>query len=153
MYNLTKLSPDSFQFIKTLTGQGSKSSELVAMAIARAIVFKLPMPAAKLDSPADGYTEQALPYIRAKISLLSDMFAMDASRTLELARKFWMMRYGATYPSEFVFALAGTPTISYMLGFGEVFSDIEITTIKENMQVLAVLTNNFVKVLNDICTE
>lgn len=128
-------------------------SEMVAVAAARAIIFKLPMPAAKVESPSAAYDESALVYVRDKISCFSDMFPIDAGRTLELARKFWMLRYNVTYPSELVFASGDAPSTSFMFGFGDVFADTELTFVKTNMRQLAILTNKFVKVLSDVSCE
>jgi hypothetical protein len=152
MYNITKLSPDSFRFVNSFTGAGSTATELTSYAIARAIVFKMTVPGTRSENVDKTYLNEAVPFIREKLNVIADIIPVDSSRIQELARKFWMMRYNVCYSNEFVFASGSTPSISFMCGFGDVFSDVELGFIQENMQLLAIYTNNVVKLVNELTT-
>jgi len=150
MYNTSKLSPQTLEFIQKLSAQATTNREVVPMALSRAIAAKLPLPSGELLTPAEYYATDVTPATRELISTFSDIIAVDCDRCLELVRTFWLIRYKSAFPSATVFACCDIPTESSFLGYGSTLSSPDIKFIQDNTIALCIHFNGFAKMIQDI---
>lgn len=150
MYNVSKLSTSSSDFLKSIPSFTCISKELVPMALARAISSYLPLPSGEVKMPTDFYTETVLAQVRESVSMFSDLFAFDTTRALELTRMLWLVRYKAAFPSNEIFGTFNLETENEFLGYGSVLAAPEVTFIKENAQKLIRLFNCFSKMIREM---
>lgn len=146
MYNIAKLSEASKNVLQTPVG----NPELTAMALARAISAWLPLPPEEQKVASEYYAAQVLTRVRESVSMFSDVAIIDASRTLELVRTFWLVRYNAAYPATAIFAVEGFSSEAQFLGFAQVISAAEIQFIRDNGDKLANLFNSYSTIIQEI---
>lgn len=65
----------------------------VAAAVAASVADFIAVPAAKDDSPSGEYARSAALLVREHIGCFNEVAPFDIRCALELARKFWMLRY------------------------------------------------------------
>lgn len=154
MYNLAKLSDASNQFIQSLSSVAAGNSELVAMAVARAVSAILPLPSAELKVPGDYYTSDVLIKAREHVSTISDLISFDTTRAFELTKTFWSVRYKAAFPSNEIYSTFNQGTESEFLGFGSVLAESDVLFIKANTQKLISFYNSIALIFKEIyCLE
>ena len=147
MYGTSKLGPRSVSFLNSLAGT---PSELVALALGRAIAVNLNIPTAEVKSAPEFYKETTLNEARSLISQTSDLFAFDIERVKETVRVFWMVRYFAAFPQKKLYGAGAIPTESVFLGYGNVISAAELIFIEQNTNKLVILFNGFSEILGEM---
>lgn len=65
----------------------------IAAAVACSVADYLTVPTSKVDSPSGEYARSAALLVRDHIGCFNEVAPFDVRLALELARKFWMLRY------------------------------------------------------------
>lgn len=72
---------------------GPDRSFAIAAAVASSVADYIPVPAGKVDSPNSEFARSGAMIARDQVGAFNEVAPFDVRLTLELVRKFWMLRY------------------------------------------------------------
>lgn len=130
-----------------LSTMSSRHSDLLPMALARAISACLPFPSTEQSNASSCYNEIAFTKANECISVLTDLFPFDHKRVVELTRTLWIARFMAAYPAVAIFSTMPSGSEADFLGFGSLLSPVEIEFIRTNCLALVSASNAFYSIV------
>lgn len=87
---------DYLKFLGAVTNSrlsGPDRSFAIAAAVAASVADFTAVPASKVDSPSSEYARSAALLVREAVGCFNEVVPFDIRLALDLARKFWMLRY------------------------------------------------------------
>lgn len=83
--------------VSTIRLTGPDRSFAIAAAVASSVADFTAVPASKVDSPSGEYARSAAMMVGDQINGFNEVAPFDVRCALELARKFWMLRYDTVH--------------------------------------------------------
>jgi len=150
MYNITKLSSEAQSFLTQVSSSGRSRSPMAAMALARFIASRFALPSAPVEDPEHYYRLQCEIDAQKCVNLINELTPVDCTQALDLARRFYQLRYAMLFPQHYVFSFRENHYVEDFFGINRVFSDDTIEFIKSNGGDLAYYCNGFRRMIDDI---
>ena len=149
MFQQQQLSQQSRLFIQNVHLASPGKSELISIAVARAIAWKLALPTMETSAPSVFYLESHDTAVRETLSRLNEMLVVDIPAILELTKQFWSMRYVIAFPPAYAIGTEADP-MATLLGYSNSLSQDTIETMKFNTDTLLPWVNGFTRVFIDL---
>ena len=150
MYNVSKLSSDSKQFLQNISSTSNNNQEVVLMAISKAVANELALPSSQVENPTEFYLNTVYTAVRNLISTINEMIVFDLNRAQEVIKTFWLVRYNILYPRKKLFLTNSVISESHFFGFSSLLSPTDATFIQQNTNLLLVVCNGFSQMISEI---
>jgi hypothetical protein len=81
---------------------------VLAAALGLAMARDALLPSSPVEDESNYFNMNALPTVRQKLSTFNENIIVDINATLQWTRAFWMIRYSAAHPRNYIMADAST---------------------------------------------
>ena len=150
MYNISKLSNESKNFLQNLPLTSKSNQEVILTALAKVISSELTLPSTPVENVSSFYLQTIYSNVRDTISFMNEMVIVDVNRLQELVKVFWLVRYNLLYPRKKLFVVNTIVTEAHFFGFSSLLS-VEMTNfIQTNTPVLIEVANGFSKIVSEL---
>lgn len=154
MYNLSRLTDNSRNFVSSIRSGSLEQNKVIALALALSISKLMPMPSASVDDEMNYYDSNVFGVTQDAVSQVNELSIVDTRITLEFSRILWKARYRTLYPSGKIFLNVSTPTFTSafasFFGFGNTLTE-EILNITDKQHTqLFPLANGFTALLTEL---
>jgi hypothetical protein len=143
MFQITKLSKDSRDFISILSLTGKSKDLQTSLALARVIAFDLTLPTAPVDSINSFYISQHKLEVENIISTINEIILVDIKTVLDYVSKFYSLRYNICNGSKTVLAFNKETAIVDFFNISSSIDLVAINTISDNPVKMTELVNKF----------
>lgn len=116
MYTISKLCPDTQQFLNYLSSGERTRARLTSIAIGKALSITMSLPSAPVENIQQFYKASVLIELNTKLSCLNELAVIDFETALDYAYRFYVVRYYAAYPKRTVFCNSKDTVLQDFLG-------------------------------------
>ena len=153
MFQITKLSKDSRDFISELSLVGRSKELQTSLAVARVLANDLPIPSTPVESIVSFYGFQCKVQVESILNTINEICLLDVSTVLDYTAKFYKLRYDACHPNKTVLALNKETAVVDFFGISSVIDASAIKTISEDPVKMTDLINKFVNIKQELKTQ
>lgn len=153
MFQITKLSKDSRDFISELSLSGRSKELQTSLAVARVLANDIPLPSAPVESITSFYSFQCRINVEDILNTINEICLLDVSTVLDYTIKFYKLRYDTCNPNKTIVALNKETAIVDFFGISSVIDDVAIKAISEDPIKITDLVNKFVIVKQELKTQ
>lgn len=150
MYNASKLSSETKNFLQNIQLTAKSNQEVIMMALAKSIANALQMPSSPVENPSEFYLHTTFQNMRNTLSHVNELVVVDLARAQDLIKTFWLIRYNILYPRKKLFVTNAIKSESHFFGFSSLLSPTDATFIQENTLVLVTIANGFSQMIDEI---
>lgn len=150
MYNITKLSKPSQDFISQLTlGNRSKALE-TSIALARVLAYGLAIPSSPVEDVAGFFRSQHKVQLLGVVGLINELTILDLEAVVVCAERFYTLRYQAAFGDCYVMALKKETAIVDFFKISKIFDPVTIQCIEDNSLAITSMVNKFKTIVDEL---
>lgn len=121
MYNITKLSGISQSFLQTVRTGSREANKVIALGLARAIAYKLPLPSTPVESLISYFDLTCKNIAEEQIAEINEILPLDIPIAKEYVLAVWTVRYRIVFPIGKAYDSVDCPVANFF-GFGSAVS-------------------------------
>lgn len=153
MFQITKLSKDSRDFISELSLAGRSKELQTSLAVARVLANDLPLPSTPVESIASFYSFQCRIEVEGILNTINEICLVDVATILDYTSKFYSLRYNACNPSKTIMAFNKETALVDFFGISSTLDANAIKAITDEPNKMTELVNRFVTVKEELKTQ
>ena len=150
MFNVSKLSNETKNFIQNVPTISKNNQEVLAMAISKVVANELVLPSSPVDNAIDFYLHTTYAGAREIISCINELVVVDINRVQELVKTFWLVRYNILFPRKKLYLTNQIASESHFFGFSSLLSPTDAVFIQVNTFTLLTLANGFSQMVSEM---
>lgn len=131
-------------YIKSATlvqADSQTKTRILAAAVAILAAGAAPVPSMQVDSTNSYYAENCAMKVQETVGFFNEAAVLNCNAAVELARKFWMMRYATVHAFEISTAVVGDFFIGFT-GASRQFSPEEVAFLNEHAAVITTVVRD-----------
>lgn len=149
MYNITKLSAASQTFLQNVRTGSREANKVIALGLARAIAYKLPLPSTPVESLISYFDLTCKPVSETQIAEINEILPLDIPIAKEYTLAVWTIRYRTLFPVSKAYDSVDCPVANFF-GFGSAVSQEIVDMINKEPQKVNSYANGFTDVITDL---
>lgn len=153
MFQITKLSPASANFLAQLSLSGKSRSTQASIALGRVLADSLSIPSTPVDSIVTIYNTQYRLQVEEIISSINEICLLDVKQVLDFTLKFYTYRYNICNPEKIILAFNKETAIVDFFKISKVIDNESIKVICEDPIGMTDLVNKLSLVLEEFSKE
>lgn len=146
---MSKLSGYSQTFVANVRGGTAEKNALLALAAARAIVNRLPLPSSPVADQGEYFVTQFKAQVEQLAGEINELVVIGLPQTIEFVKTLWKMRYKVVHPTGRLFP-NGQDNFMSFLGLSSLVTPELARLIVLNENELLVAVNGFTDLLDDL---
>lgn len=150
MYNASKLSSETKNFLQNIQLTSKGNQEIIMMALSKAVANELVLPSSPVENVSEFYLHTTYTNVRNTISHINELVVVDVNRAQELIKTFWLIRYNILFPRKRLFLSNAVKSESHFFGFSSLLSPADAIFIQENTMTLLPVCNGFSQMIDEI---
>ena len=150
MYSSIRVSDQTRSFLNRARIGFPDEGKVIALALARAVVDRLPLPTSPVEDSSIYYTGQAEGLAQELIGNVNEVFVIDTNQALTFTRELWRAKYRILFPQGPLFDSSACQ-IAAFLGLSSSLSEEFVKLTQTHVTRLTLLANGFADALRDIC--
>jgi hypothetical protein len=141
MFNTSKLSPETQDYLKWLALGERPRSLLTTLVISKAIADLSTLPSGPVDNPEQFFTTTSLEPNQNRLYLLNELVIVDTDAIQEYTLRFYKTRYNLLHPADHIFCANPKTTLEDFMGLSIALDPAAVEAIGENNLDLTRLYN------------
>lgn len=150
MFAITKLSPETQEFLNYIASGNRNRSRLTSIVIGRALANTLNLPSCAVEDLQAFYRTNVLIGVQSRVSELNELTLIDVDAVLDFTYRFFVFRYYAAYPKRTMFCHKPETAVSDFLGASFVLDEGTLAEIQAAPVDVTKLFNSFVQFFEEL---
>lgn len=150
MFLISKLSPESQQFITQIAVSNKTRSAGFSVAVAKVLVDSVNMPSSELEDPSIYYLSQVKLGLEQSISTINELIIIDTKAVIDICEQFFNFRYRSANPVKNVYCLNKETCLEDFFGLSRCFENVTLHTIKNEGSAMVVYMNGLKRLVADL---
>ena len=153
MYQITKLTSSSQNFILELTSNNIARTPMASITLAKVLAYDLDLPSSDVEDVTNYYRHYCYSNMMSILADINELCPIDVDAVLEYILKFYNYRYSSAYASNLTIAINKDYAIADFFGISKSFDKETLNVICENHFRMTDLAAKFASLINDLVEE
>lgn len=150
MFAITKLSPETQEFLNYVASGSRNRSRLTSIAIGRALANTLNLPSCVVEDLQAFYRTNLLINVQSQVSDLNELSLIDVDTVLDYTYRFYAFRYEIAYPKRRMFCQKPETAVIDFLGANFALDEATMEMIAAAPVDVTKLYNSFVQFFQEL---